>query len=217
MLCRYVNRSILTHMPASVGTCRLWDLHLTEEELREDGPVWGVKISEDGSLLAVIRKRNIEMWKTSTWERLCTLSTSRLMAFKFSCSTEKQYMLRMFGMAMHLVKSILYLAQCTTMFTWSEERCGRKGRARGAGVRSRRMASIGSPKVIAGWAVEERMARRLINIPEEYAINSIKVYSGFVAIGHHANKLTLNRSILLIQIIRSNEVASRTEIGRAHV
>ena len=66
------------------------------------------------------------------------------------------------------------------------------------------MASIGSPKVIAGWAVEERMARRLINIPAEYAIIGIKFYSGCVAIGHHANILTLSHSISLIRVVRSN-------------
>ena len=51
MLCRYVNRLSLTHIPASVGTCLLCDLHLTEEELREDDRVQSVNFSEDGSLL----------------------------------------------------------------------------------------------------------------------------------------------------------------------
>ena len=70
MLCRAVNRPILIHLPASRSTCRLWDLHLTEEEQEEDGRVWSVKFSEDVSLLAVRREGSLEMWKTSTWERL---------------------------------------------------------------------------------------------------------------------------------------------------
>ena len=43
---------------------------MTEEEQQEDGRVWRVKFSEDGSFLAVLRWPNLEMWKTSTWERL---------------------------------------------------------------------------------------------------------------------------------------------------
>ena len=51
------------------------------------------------------------------------------------------------------------------MFTKSGERCGRDGSAGGARVSSRRRASIGSPRVIAGLAVEERVAMRAIIIP----------------------------------------------------
>ena len=46
---------------------------MTEEEQLEDGRVWRVKFSEDGSFLAVLRWANLEMWKTSTWERLCSV------------------------------------------------------------------------------------------------------------------------------------------------
>ena len=73
------------------------------------------------------------------------------------------------------------------------ERCGRNWSAGGAGVHSRRMESIGSPKVIAGWAVEEREARRLIHIPAEYGyIYEIKVYSSYVAIGCDSGLLVLD-------------------------
>ena len=61
---------ILIHLPAYNGTCRLWDVHLTEEEQQEDVRVCSVKFSEDGSLLAVLRWENLETWKTSTWDRL---------------------------------------------------------------------------------------------------------------------------------------------------
>ena len=47
---------------------------MTEEEKREDGRVWSVKFSEDGSLLAVKRDLHLEMWKTSTWECLSSVS-----------------------------------------------------------------------------------------------------------------------------------------------
>ena len=71
MLCRSVNRSTcsLIHLSASWDTCRLWDLHLTEEEQREDS-VGSVKFSEDGSLLATSQSGTLCMWKTSAWERL---------------------------------------------------------------------------------------------------------------------------------------------------
>ena len=42
---------------------------MTEEELQEDGTIWSVRFSEDGSFLAVIREDTLEMWKISTWER----------------------------------------------------------------------------------------------------------------------------------------------------
>ena len=72
LLCEPSN---LIHLPASRNTCRLWDVHLTEEQQQEDGHVWSVKFSEDGSLLAVLRMQNLEMWKTSTWERLWSVQS----------------------------------------------------------------------------------------------------------------------------------------------
>ena len=68
---------ILIHLPASHGTCRLWDLHLTEEEQQEDGSALRVKFSEDGSLLAVTRDFHLDMWQTSTWERLWSAPCNR--------------------------------------------------------------------------------------------------------------------------------------------
>ena len=70
MLCRSVNRPSLIRLPASnAGTCLLWDLHLPEEEQEED-PVGSVKFSENGSLFAISRSTNLELWMTSTWERM---------------------------------------------------------------------------------------------------------------------------------------------------
>ena len=42
------------------------------------------------------------------------------------------------------------------------------------------------------WVVEERVARRLIHIPTEYAINVIKGCSSYVAIGHWSGLLVLD-------------------------
>ena len=52
-LCSSVNRPILIYLPASGDTCRLWDLHLTEEEQRVYGLARSVKFTKDGSLLTV--------------------------------------------------------------------------------------------------------------------------------------------------------------------
>ena len=79
----HCDRPILIHLPASdTGFCRLWDLHLTEEEQREGRRVYGVKFSEDGSLLVVIQEDSLEMWKTSTWEAL-VVSTMRGKLYRF--------------------------------------------------------------------------------------------------------------------------------------
>ena len=77
MLYRSVKHPSLIHLPASNDTCRLW-----EEGQREDGTVWSIKFSEDGSLLVVIQEDSLEMWKTSTWEAL-VVSTMRGKLYRF--------------------------------------------------------------------------------------------------------------------------------------
>ena len=199
MLCRSANRPNLIHLPASLGTCRLWDLHLTGEEQQEDGRVWRVKFSVDGSFLAVLQRENLTMWKTSTGDRLWSVpfdgysldfSPDGLRVLvKDEDENVHAYDVRS-GDALGEIDStpnsmhdhvhmfwrevggIWECSQCESSFLNGEYWFTESGRWL--------------------WVVEERVARRLIHIPAEYAFYNIKGYSGYVAFGTDSGLFVLD-------------------------
>ena len=185
----HCDRPILIHLPASdTGFCRLWDLHLTEEEQREGRRVYGVKFSEDGSLLVVISEDNLEMWKASTWECLWSVpcigrdidfSHDGLRVLVKSHANIHAYDARS-GDALGEVHSMpnsmhdhfhLFLKRAED--EWECAVCGNSL------LKNGEYWFAYSDRWL--WVVEEGVARRLIHIPENFC--AMKVYSGYVAIG----------------------------------
>ena len=199
MLCRSVNRPNLIHLPASHGTCRLWDVHLTEEEQQEDGRVWEVKFSEDGSLLAVLRMKNLKMWKTSTWERLWSvpldgnsidfspdglrvlMEDSRQNVHAYDVRSGDA-LVEMYSMpnSMHD-----HVHSRKVGKEWECYEC------KSSLLKNGEYWFAKSDRWL--WIVEERVARCLIHIPVEYGIiYDIKGYSSYVAIGCDSGLLVLD-------------------------
>ena len=189
MLCPSVNRPNLIHLPASDDTCRLWDIHLTEEEQQEDVRVYSVKFSEDGSLLAVLRWANLEMWKTSTWERLWSVQfDGYLIDFSHGglrvlvedkYENVHAYDVRS-GDALGEIDSITNSMHDHVHMFWGEVggtwKCSER---HGSLLNNGEYWFTFSDRWL--WVVEEGVARRLIHIPENFC--AMKVYSGYVAIG----------------------------------
>ena len=196
-----MNRPNLIHLPASDETCRLWDVHLTEEEQQEGGRVWRVKFSEDGSLLAVLRWANLEMWKTSTWE--CLWSVPR-MGYNIDFSPDGLRVLmedsRENVYAYH-VRSGDALGEIDTMPNSIYDHVhmfqGEVGDKWECGDCESSLLNNGEYWFTESdrwlWIVEERVARRLIHIPAEYGIiRDIKVYSSYAAIGCESGFIVLD-------------------------
>ena len=178
------NRPILIHLPVSDGgICRLWDIHLAEQ--REDGPVYSIMFSEDGSLLAIIQSDTLCMWKTSAWERLWSVPCKGLrfishdglqVIIRDSGSKYYAYDARSgeaLGDVHHMPESRhdhVHIFNEEVMQCWN---CKRPPLENGE------FWFTESDKWL--WVVEEGVARRLIHIPE-YRYD-IKVYSGYVAVG----------------------------------
>ena len=199
--------SHLIHLPASNRTCRLWDLHLTEEEQEEDGYVWSVKFSEDGSLLAVLRLANLEMWKTSTWERLWSVQFEGdsidfspgglrvLVEDKYE--NVHAYDVRSgdtLGEIYSMPNSIYdhaHMFSGTVGEEWECDECE-------SSFLNGEYWFTESDRWL--WVVEEDVARRLIHIPVEYDFYDIKVYSRYVAIG-------CDSGLLVLDMARNFEVA----------
>ena len=58
------------HAAVSInGTCRLWDLSFPKEK-DDVGSVDALKFSGDGSMLAVVRNRNPEVWNVPSWKQI---------------------------------------------------------------------------------------------------------------------------------------------------
>ena len=190
------DRPSLIHIPASNGTCRLWDAHLTEEEQQEDGFAWKVRFSEDGSLLAVLRWRNLEMLKTSTWERLWSVQLDGH-SIDFSpgglrvlVEDEDEnvhaYDVRS-GDAlgeMHSMPNLMHdhvhWGELEKKWECDECKCSLLNNGEYWFTKSDRWL----------WVVEERVARHLIHIPEDFY--DIKAYSSYVAIGCDSGLLVLD-------------------------
>ena len=201
MLCRSVNRPSLIHPPASNRTCRLWDLHLTEEQQQEDGGVRRVKFSKDGSLLAVLRWPNLEMWKTSTWERLWSVSFS---GYSIDFSPDGLRVLMKGGdekVHAYDVRSGDTLGEVDSMLNSMHDHVhmfrGRVGEiwqcseCKSSLLKNCECWFTESDRWL--WVVEDGVARRLIHIPAEYGyIYDIKVYSSYVAIGCDSGLLVLD-------------------------
>ena len=184
MLCRC--EPGLIHLPASIdGTCRLWDLHLTEEEQQED-TVRGVKFSEDCTLLAVSWSANLELWKTSTWVRLWSVPCEATDADDIDFSRDG---LRVFVMGItYDVLSGDRLNQIDFMpmsmhdhvhegEIWNKlecKQCMRSFSKKGEYWFTRSGRWL--------WIVEEHGAKRLIHIPAEYGhIRGIKGCQCYIA------------------------------------
>ena len=202
MLGRSANRPNLIHLPASRGTCRLWDVHLTEEEQQEDGLYLRVKFSEDGSLLAVLRWANLEMWKTSTWERLWSVPFN---GHSIDFSPDGLRVLVKDGYkSVHAydVRSGDALGEIDSMPDSMHDHVHMFP----GEVRDKWRCSECESSFLNGeywftesgrwlWVVEERVARRLIHIPAEYAFYNIKGYSSYVAFGCESGLLVLDTAI----------------------
>ena len=202
--------SHLIHLPASNGTCLLWDIHLTEEEQQEDGTVWSVKFSEDSSLLVVLRRKNLEMWKTSTWERLWSVQFN---GYSIDFSPDGLRVLvedNRKNVHAYDVRSGNALGKIdsmpNSMHVHAHMFSGKVGeewecyKCESSLLKNGEYWFTESDRWL--WVVEEGVARRLIYIPAAYGhINDIKVYSSYVAIGCWSELLVLDTA----------------QIGRAHV
>ena len=195
------HRPILIHLPASHETCRLWDIHLTEEEQREDGRVKRVKFSEDGSLLAVLRMENLEMWKTSTWECLRSVPCEGYsidfspdglrVLMKNSRENVYAYDVRS-GDAQGEIDSMPYSMHDHVRIFWGKVvdkwECAK---CESSFLKNGEYWFTDSDRWL--WAAEEGVARRSIYIPAEYGgVNDIKSYSSYVAIGCDSGLLVLD-------------------------
>ena len=199
---RSVNRPNLVHLPASNdGTCQLWDFHLGEENLEEDR-VLSVKFSEDGSSLAVRREKDLELWKTSTWERLWSVrSNGWQVDFSPDClrvlveddedhvKNVHAYDVRT-GDALGKFDSIPESMHDHVHDTFEDERSIWKcSKCEGSLLKNGEYWFTCSDKWL--WVVEARVARRLIHIPEEYTYRGFKAHSSHVA-GDHNRLLVLD-------------------------
>ena len=198
MLCPSVNRPNLIHLPASSSTCRLWDLHSTEEEQQENGRVRRVKFSEDGSFLAVSRMQNLVMWKTSTWE--CLWSVPR-MGYNIDFSPDGLRVLMedsRENVYAYDVRSGDALVEIDTMPNSIYDHVhmfqGEVGEEWECGDCESSLLNNGEYWFTASdgwlWVVEEGVARRLIHIPEYFF--GIKAHSGYVAVRTRTGSLVLN-------------------------
>ena len=186
------HRPILIHLPASDrGTCRLWDIHLAEQ--REDGPVYSIMFSEDGSLLAIIQLGTLCMWKTSAWERLWSVPCEGIRILSHDglqvliqdyskCYAHDARSGDALGevdythesMHDHVHISYEEVRQCKTCMSSRLEN--------GEFWFTQRDKWL--------WVVEEGVARRLIHIPE--CFGKIKAHSGYVAVRTLTGPLVLN-------------------------
>ena len=201
MLCRSVNRPSLIHPPASNRTCRLWDVHLTEEEQQEDGTVWSVKFSEDSSLLVVLRRKNLEMWKTSTWERLWSVQFN---GYSIDFSPDGLRVLvedNRKNVHAYDVRSGDALVEIDSMPNSIYDHVhmfqGEVGDKWECGDCESSLLNNGEYWFTESdrwlWIVEEGVARRLIYIPEEYGyIRVIKCCSSYVAFGCESGLFVLD-------------------------
>ena len=204
-----MNRPCLIILPASFhGTCRLWDLHLTEEEKREDSRVKRVKFSEDGSLLAVVGEDNLEMWKTSTWERRWSVpcegfnvdfshdglrvlvKRASLVLRRVLTSVTHAYDVRSgdalceIGSMPNLTHDHVHMFRGEVGEIWQCSEC------KSSLLKNCECWFTESDRWL--WVVEDGVARRLIHIPAEYVINDIKAYSCYVAIGCWSGLIVLD-------------------------
>ena len=194
MLCCSVNRPSLIHLPASCSTCRLWDLHLTEEEQPENGPVKTVKFSEDGSLLTIKQSGTLCMWKTSAWERLWSVPCE---GHDIISHDGLQVLVKDYG-------SNYYAHDARSGDALGEVDCTHESMHDHVHISNkevRKCWTCKSSRLENGecwftysdnwlWVVEEGVARRLIHIPEYYGI--IKAHSGYVAVRTLTGFLVLN-------------------------
>ena len=189
-----MNHPSLIHLSASNDTCRLW-----KEEQREDGTVWSIKFSDDGSLLVVIQEGSLEMWKTSTWERLWSVPyEGNNIGFSpdgLRVVVEDHHE----NVHAYDVRSGDALGEIDCMPTSTHDHVhmfrGEIGdkwecyECESSLLKNGEYWFTNSDRWL--WVVE-RVARRLIHIPAEYAIHDIKAYSCYVAIGHWSGWLVLD-------------------------
>ena len=162
---------------------------MTEEEQQDDGLVWGVKFSEDCSLLALLRMRNLEMWKTSTWERLWSLpcegnninfSPDGLQVLVKSDREKVHAFDVLSGDELGEIDSMpnsmhdhVHMLPREVRGIWQCSKCESSPSKNGG------YWFTESDRWL--WVVEEGVARRLIHIPAEYDTHDIQGCQGYVA------------------------------------
>ena len=181
---------------------------MTEEEQLEDGRVWRVKFSEGGSLLAVTRDFHLDMWKTSTWERLWSVP---FYGYSIDFSPHGPRVLVKDvekNVYAYDVRSGDALGEIDSMTNSMHDHVHTfRERIRGIWKCDECESSLlkngeywftKSDRWL--WIVEDRVPRRLIHIPAEYGdINDIKGHSSYVAIGCW-------RGLLVLDTGRNSEV-----------
>ena len=172
-----------------------------EEEDLGDDYVESIKFSEDGSLLAAKYWENLELWKTSTCERMWSVPCSPSRWQVYFSPDSLRVLVRegekihahdvRYGDALGEIDSIPYSMHDHVHVVWGEMRekleCWRYW---SSFSKNGEYWFTESDRWL--WVVEERVARRLIHIPAEYDIKDIKAYSRYVAIGHLGGLLVLD-------------------------
>ena len=160
-------------------------------EQLEDGHVWGVKFSEDGSLLAVQRWENLEMWKTSTWERLWSVPCEES-GIDFS-PDGLRVLVRDYDNCIHAydVRSGNALGESDSMpnsihdhVHWFHGEVGGIWECRHCKsllLKNGEYWFSESDRWL--WIVRDRAARRLIHFPAEYVILHLGSCSSYIAVG----------------------------------
>ena len=147
--------------------------------------------SEDGSLLALRREKNLEMWKTSTWERLWSVQFN---GYSIDFSPDGLRVLvedNRKNVHAYDVRSGDTLGEIDSMpesihdhvhMFWGEiGEIWKCNWCKSSPLKNGEYWFTGRGRCL--WVVEERVARHLIHIPAEYDFYDIKVYSRYVAIG----------------------------------
>ena len=192
---RSVNRLNLIHLPASaLGSCRLWDLYLGEEDPGQD-LIRSVKFSEDGSLLAVKQWEDLELRKTSNWELLWSVRCDggrvdfshdglRVLVEDDEDHVKKvhAYDVRS-GHALGEIDSIP--ESMHDHVHWVEEEGGYNMKClycKSSLLKDGEYWFTYRDKWL--WIMGANWPRRLIHIPEEYTYHGFKTHSGHIVGGH---------------------------------
>ena len=206
----------LIHISASKdGNCQLWDLQFSEEE-GGDYHVPYMTFSEDGSLLAVTLRESLEIWKVSTWERLWSTSYEAESIEDICFSSDG---LRVFaetnhgnihvydvrsgeslgdeiGSMLNSMHDHVHLSWEVARERWVCDDC------RKTLLENGEYWFTGSDRWL--WIVEGHVARRLIQIPDDYNIHNLKGCQGCVAAGCNDKLLVLDTSCVYSKVASVN-------------
>ena len=169
--------------------------------MQVENSVDAIKFSEDGTLLAVRRSDNLEMWETSTWEHLwsapCKGSNVNFSRDSFQVLVENERKTQAYnvqsGDALGEVDSVPNSMHDHVHIFLGEVR----GKVRGKWEcnKCKSFPERGEYWFTSSdrwlWIVEDHTPKRLTHIPE-YPIHDVKVYSTYVAIGYDSGLLVLD-------------------------